>query len=75
MVTPCGLWNLSTPKRDRARPLALKALSKCLFKNISILLSRLPKWLNGKESACNGEDMGSMTGSGRSPGEGNGNPL
>ena len=29
----------------------------------------------GKESACNAEDLGSIPGSGRSPGEGNGNPL
>ena len=28
-----------------------------------------------KESACNAEDLGSIPGSGRSPGEGNGNPL
>ena len=29
----------------------------------------------GKESACNAEDPGWIPGSGRSPGEGNGNPL
>ena len=29
----------------------------------------------GKESACNAMDLGSIPGSGRSPGEGNGNPL
>ena len=29
----------------------------------------------GKESACNAEDPGLIPGSGRSPGEGNGNPL
>ena len=29
----------------------------------------------GKESACNAEDLGSVAGSGRSPGEGNGNLL
>ena len=28
-----------------------------------------------KESACNAEDLGLTPGSGRSPGEGNGNPL
>ena len=31
--------------------------------------------LDGKESACNAGDLGSIPGSGRSPGEGNGNPL
>ena len=29
----------------------------------------------GKESACNAGDPGSIPGLGRSPGEGNGNPL
>ena len=29
----------------------------------------------GKESACNAGDLGWIPGSGRSPGEGNGNPL
>ena len=38
----------------------------------------LSNWLRGKESACNaGEtgDLGSIPGLGKSPGEGNGNPL
>ena len=30
---------------------------------------------DGKESACNAGDPGMITGLGRSPGEGNGNPL
>ena len=30
---------------------------------------------DGKESACTAGDLGSIPGSGRSPGEGNGNPL
>ena len=34
-----------------------------------------PGGSDGKESACNAEDQGSIPGSGRSPGEGNGNPL
>ena len=34
-----------------------------------------PRWLSGKESAFNAEDLGLIPGSGRSPGEGNGNPL
>ena len=29
----------------------------------------------GKESACNAGDLGSIPGSGRSSGEGNGNPI
>ena len=34
-----------------------------------------PGGSDGKESACNAGDPGSISGSGRSPGEGNGNPL
>ena len=30
---------------------------------------------DGKESACNAGDLGSILGLGRCPGEGNGNPL
>ena len=39
------------------------------------LVLGLPGGSDGKESACNAGDMGSIPGSGRSPGEGNGNPL
>ena len=34
-----------------------------------------PGGSDGKESACNEGDPGSIPRSGRSPGEGNGNPL
>ena len=34
-----------------------------------------PGGSDGKESACSVEDLGSIPGLGRSPGEGNGNPL
>ena len=34
-----------------------------------------PGGSDGKASACNAEDPGSIPGSGRSPGEGNGNRL
>ena len=34
-----------------------------------------PHSLVGKESACNAGDLASIPGSGRTPGEGNGNPL
>ena len=39
------------------------------------MLEELPRWLSGKESACNAGDTGSIPRLGRSPGEGNGNPL
>ena len=35
----------------------------------------LPWWLEGKESACNAGELGSIPGLGRSPREGNGCPL
>ena len=48
----------------------------------SLLYSSVLMWTRGfpcssvgKESACNAGDLGSIPGSGRSPGEGNGNPL
>ena len=34
-----------------------------------------PGGLDNKDSACNSGDLGSIPGLGRSPGEGNGNPL
>ena len=42
------------------------------------LMLGLPRWLSSKESACNvgdAGDMGLIPGLGRSPGEGNSNPL
>ena len=34
----------------------------------------LPRWLSGKESACQAENVGSVPGLGRCPGEGIDNP-
>ena len=34
-----------------------------------------PWWVSGKKSTCNAGDMCLIPGLGRSPGEGNGNPL
>ena len=42
---------------------------------IKMILIVFTMWLSGKESACQTGDMGSTPGSGRSLGEGNGNPL
>ena len=39
------------------------------------MLEGLPRWLSGKESSYNAGDTGSIPRLGRSPGEGNGNPL
>ena len=35
----------------------------------------LPRWLSGKEPACQAGDTDSILRVGRTPGEGNGNPL
>ena len=43
--------------------------------NLLCLLLGFPGGSNSKESACNAGDPGSIPGLGRSPGEGNGNPL
>ena len=40
-----------------------------------LLNNMLPWWLSGKEFTFNAGDVGSIPGSRRSPGEGNGNPL
>ena len=46
---------------------------KCFF--LYCFLSGFPRGSDSKASACNAGDPGSIPGSGRSPGEGNGNPL
>ena len=55
------------------------AQSQTRLKRLSSSSSRpvtgLPRWLNGKESACQVGDSGSLPGLERSPGEGNGYPC
>ena len=50
-----------------------RGLIKWLHDGITVACS--PCGSDGKESACNAGDPGSIPGLGRSPGEGNGNPL
>ena len=45
------------------------------FKNTSMCITGFPGGSDGKASACNAGDPGLIPGWGRSPGEGNGNPL
>ena len=40
-----------------------------------ITIGSFPGGSDGEVSACNAEDLGLIPGLGRSPGEGNGNPL
>ena len=51
-----------------------KKKNVCIDKYINACTG-LPRWLSGQESARHAGDPGSIPGSGRSPGEGNGNPL
>ena len=55
----------------------ISGLSGASFKFLpaSLLTLYFPGSSDGKESACNAKDLGSIPGSGRSPGEGNGNQL
>ena len=45
------------------------------FTRKSSYIAGLPGSSDGKESACSVGDLGSIPGLGRSPGEGNSNPL
>ena len=45
------------------------------FEVVLYIQEGFPGGSDGKESACNAGDTGSIPGSGRSPGEGHGNPL
>ena len=46
-----------------------------MYVSINLKYKGFPGGSGGKESACNAGDPGSIPGSGRSLGEGNGNPL
>ena len=48
---------------------------RCSFPALYQRIRGFPGGSAGKESSCNAGDMGSIPGSGRCPGEGNGNPL
>ena len=50
-------------------------ISYFLLVLLFLKLRGFPGASDGKESACSAEDPGSVPGSGRCPGEGNGNPL
>ena len=49
--------------------------SQCRLLPVSSITLGLPWWLRDNAFACNVKDPGLIPGSGRSPGEGNGNPL
>ena len=54
---------------------ALSELSEMLLPGLQSSFFGFPGGSEDKASACNAGDLGSIPGLGRSPGEGNGNPL
>ena len=59
-------------------PNILKSRAITLLIKVNVITAMIGGFLggsHGKASACNEGDPGSIPGSGRSPGEGNGNPL
>ena len=73
----CSVWFLLSwglPAFMDAKPLPSSPSCLC-FSPTYPVLSLFPGNSDGKKSACNVEDLCSFPGSGRSPGEGHGNPL
>ena len=68
LVLQPACYTVSYPVSSQYIPFVLKL-------DRSPAYGAFPGGSNGKESACNAGDPGSTPGSGRSPGEGNGNSL
>ena len=69
-------------KRKKEAAAKFKDVSKVLDmwptenkERLFVLVRGLRQWLSIKETTCNAGDTSSIPGSGRPPGEGNGNPL
>ena len=62
------------PRRIES-PKAQNHLSRARYRNLHFFTSPFPGGSEGKASAYSVGDPGSIPGLGRSPGEGNGNPL
>ena len=71
----CGMW----PHRPQIYYLGRWGKEKLEERSVFWVhnnpFSGLPRWLSGKESTCKAGDTSLIPGSGRSPGEENGNPL
>ena len=63
----------SSQSRDQTR-VSYVTCKQVFFLPLALLWG-FPGGSEGKASACNAEDLGSIPGSGRSSGKGNGNPL
>ena len=78
--SPCWLFTSRQKHKDRGQEsvTAFSLTSVCIsFHNLRVHfpINRLSWWHSGKESASNAGDVALIPGSGRSPGEGNGNSL
>ena len=71
MVKSCGRY------KEAVFRILLTPLAHCKFSNIRFLKFHVPSPMAhvGKESVCNAGDTALIPGLGKSPGEGNGNPL
>ena len=68
------MWNLKSDTNE----LTYKTEIDTYFEKKKVMVTKgegLPCGSDDKASACNAGDPGSIPGVGRSPGEGNGNPL
>ena len=76
-------WQTNRPTKDPSLSIIKTQMTKWekifaksfRYEGLTSLTYGLPQWLINKESVCNAGDLGSIPGSGRSPGGGNGNPL
>ena len=76
-------WQTNRPTKDPSLSIIKTQMTKWektfakYFRNkgLTSWIYGLSQWLINKESVCNAGDLGSIPGSGRSPGGGNGNPL
>ena len=71
---PGGLQSMGS-QSDMTEQLSLVGKRNRSLNYLTYLAIYIPGVSNGKESACNYGDPGSIPGSARFPGEGNGNPL
>ena len=66
---------MTTGKTSLDQKTSVGKVMSLLFNMLSRLVHSFPGGSEGKASACNAGDPGSIPGLGRSPGEGKGNPL
>ena len=76
VILPRHLWRIGSRNPYRYQVLQmLKSLIENGIITAHNLYTSFPGGTDGKKSACNARDPGSICGSRRSPGEGHGNPL